>query len=86
MSPANVDRDHILATLTPLCHGVPSDILQDFVTRMDPEYFTAFPPKTLAAHIKQAAMLSPDHPCELSIEDATGDHCIITIVAYDYFL
>ena len=85
MLPADADRDQILATLTPLCHGVDSDILQDFVTRMDPDYFTAFPPKTLAAHIKQAARLSPDHPCELSIVDTTGDHCTITIVAYDYF-
>ena len=30
-------------------------------------------------------MLSPDHPCDLSIVDATDDHCTITIVAYDYF-
>jgi len=62
MPPANADRDQILSTLTPLCRGVDSDILQDFVTRMDPEYFTAFPPKILAIHLKQAAALTPDHP------------------------
>jgi glutamate-ammonia-ligase adenylyltransferase len=85
MLTANADRDRILATLTPLCKGLDDDILQDFVTRMDPDYFTAFSPKMLSAHIKQAATLTPEHPCELSIVDGPGDRCTITIVAYDYF-
>jgi len=85
MLPANADRDRILATLTPLCPDIDGDILQDVVTRMDPDYFTAFTPKILAAHIKQAATLTPEHPCDLSIADGPGDRCTITIVAYDYF-
>ncbi len=82
---ANADRDQILATLAPLCQGIDADILQDFVTRMDPDYFAAFPAKILAAHIKLVAALSPDHLCEVSIVDAPGERCTITIVAYDYF-
>ncbi|MGB4894856.1 MAG: hypothetical protein WBO94_10140, partial [Nitrospira sp.] len=82
---ANVDRDQLLATLTPLCQGIDRDILQDFVTRMDPDYFSAFSPNTLAAHITQAATLTPDHPCDVSIEETAGGHFLITIVAYDYF-
>jgi len=39
---ANVDRDQILATLAPLCPGIEPDILQDFTTRMDADYFAAF--------------------------------------------
>ena len=85
MQHANPDRDRILATLTPLCQGIDSDILQDFVMRMDPDYFTAFPPKILAGHITLAAALTPDRPSELSIVDGPGDRCTITIVAYDYF-
>ena len=85
MLPADADRDQIIATLAPLCQDIATDILQDFVTRMDPDYFTAFPPKILAAHIKQAAALTPDHPCEVTIVDAADGRCIITIVAYDYF-
>jgi glutamate-ammonia-ligase adenylyltransferase len=81
----NVDRARILATLTPLCQGIDQDILQDFVTRMDPDYFAAFPPKILAAHIKQAAALTPDSPCDVSLVDAPDGRCTITIVAYDYF-
>ena len=82
---ANADRDQILTTLAPLCPGIDRDILQDFVTRMDPDYFSAFPPKTLAAHVKQAATLTPDHPCDVSIAETAGGHFLITIVAYDYF-
>ena len=82
---ANADRDQILTTLAPLCPGIDRDILQDFVTRMDSDYFSAFPPKTLAAHVKQAATLTPDHPCDVSIAETAGGHFVITIVAYDYF-
>lgn len=85
MLPANADRDRILATLSPLCQTVDGDILQDFITRMDPDYFKAFTPEILAAHIKQAATLTPEHLCELSVIDGPGDRCTITIVAYDYF-
>ena len=81
----DVDRGQLLATLTPLCQGIDRDILQDFVTRMDPDYFSAFSPNTLAAHITQAATLTPDHPCDVSIEETAGGHFLITIVAYDYF-
>jgi glutamate-ammonia-ligase adenylyltransferase len=52
---------------------------------MDPDYFSAFAPETLATHIKQVATLTPEHPCELSIVDGPGNRCTITIVAYDYF-
>ncbi|MCC2639938.1 MAG: putative (Glutamate-ammonia-ligase) adenylyltransferase, subunit (Modular protein) [Nitrospira sp.] len=81
----NADRTRILATLTPLCQDIDHDILQDFVTRMDHDYFSAFPHKVLAAHIKQAAALTPDSPCNVSIVDAPDGRCTITIVAYDYF-
>ncbi|MDR4481037.1 MAG: hypothetical protein R3B37_14980 [Nitrospira sp.] len=82
---ANTDRAQILATLAPLCPDIDADILQDFVTRMDPEYFSAFPPKTLASHVTQVATLTPDHPCDVSIDEAADGRFIITIVAYDYF-
>jgi hypothetical protein len=51
---ANVDRDQLLATLAPLCQGIDRDILQDFVTRMDPDYFSAFS----AEHTRRAHQAS----------------------------
>ncbi|MBA2487170.1 MAG: hypothetical protein H0V35_13960, partial [Nitrospira sp.] len=85
MQHANADRDRILAALAPFCQDIDSDILQDFVTRMDPDYFTAFPPQILACHIEQAAALTPDRLCDVSVVDAPDDRCTITLVAYDYF-
>ena len=85
MRPANADRDRILATLTPLCRDIDGDTLQDFLARMDPDYFSAFSPETLASHIRQAANLAPEQPCDLSIVDGPDNRCTVTIVAYDYF-
>ncbi len=85
MPHANIDRDRILATLAPLCPGVEADILQDFTTRMDQDYFAAFPPNILAGHVRLAALLTPDHPCEVRFAKLDRKRWTITIVAYDYF-
>jgi glutamate-ammonia-ligase adenylyltransferase len=85
MLTADADRERILALLAPLCQDVAPDILQDFVTRMDLDYFSAFAPQTVAEHVKQAAALTPDCPCQVSIADASDGRSTITVVAYDYF-
>ncbi|HNA85998.1 MAG TPA: hypothetical protein PLB04_10560, partial [Nitrospira sp.] len=82
---ANTDRDQILATLAPLCPGIETDILQDFTSRMDADYFAAFSPKLLAEHLSLAALLTPDHPCEVRFAKLDRKRLTITIVAYDYF-
>ena len=82
---ANANRDQILATLAQLCPGIDADILQDFTTRMDSDYFAAFPPKLLADHVRLAALLTPDNPCEIRFAKLDRKRWTITIVAYDYF-
>ncbi|MBH0209560.1 MAG: hypothetical protein HP495_13810, partial [Nitrospira sp.] len=81
----SVDRQSILTSITPRCQDVPSDIVHDFVSRMDPEYFLRVDSAAVAAHVHLAARLTPDHLCELSIVDQRGGHFDLTIVAYDYF-
>ncbi len=74
-----------LELLPQLCQDIAPDILQDFLNRMDPEYFRRLEPVTVAQHIQLAARLTPDHPCEVAVH-AHGDHrFIVTLVAYDYF-
>lgn len=80
-----VTIDERLDALRPLCPEVAPDILQDFVGRMDPEYFRRFEPVAIARHITLAARLTPDHPCELTIEEQPDGHYALTVVAYDYF-
>jgi glutamate-ammonia-ligase adenylyltransferase len=85
MSTAPPDRELILQTVTPLCLDVAPDILQDFVGRMDQEYFRHFDGPTIARHIRLSATLTPDHLCELAITEQGRELFELTIVAYDYF-
>ena len=85
MTDGSGSREPIIKTLTSLCPDVDDEILQDFVSRMDPEYFERFRPDTIAHHIQLASRLTPDHPCELSVLDKPAGRSEISIVAYDYF-
>ncbi|TMQ26135.1 MAG: hypothetical protein E6K65_15505, partial [Nitrospirae bacterium] len=78
-------HESIIKTLTSLCPDVDDEVLRDFVSRMDPEYFVRFQPNTIAHHIQLASRLTPDHPCELSVLDKRAGRSEISIVAYDYF-
>ncbi|MBH0191431.1 MAG: hypothetical protein HP492_06650, partial [Nitrospira sp.] len=78
-------REQILRTVTSHCQDVPSDILHDFISRMDQEYFRRVDPTAIARHIHLAAQLTPDHLCELSITEQQDGRVDVTIVAYDYF-
>ena len=78
-------RESIIKTLASLCPDVDDEVIQDFVSRMDPEYFERFQPDTIAHHIQLASRLTPDHPCELSVLDKGAGRSEISIVAYDYF-
>jgi glutamate-ammonia-ligase adenylyltransferase len=77
--------DEHLRIIQPLCQDVPPDILQDFINRMDPEYFRRFEPATIAQHIRLAARLTPDHLCELNFTEQRHERFEVTFVAYDYF-
>jgi glutamate-ammonia-ligase adenylyltransferase len=78
-------RESIIKTLAPLCPDVEDEVLRDFVSRMDPEYFERFQPDAIAHHVQLASRLTPDHPCELSVLDTRAGQSEISLVAYDYF-
>ena len=84
-APMASDRDEFLQALTPLSMDVPPDVLRDFVTRMDGEYFRRFPLPVIAQHIRLAAALTPDHLCECTVSEHRDGHFDLTVVAYDYF-
>ena len=78
-------EERLLLSLKPLCIGIDEEILRDFVSRMDPEYFDRFQPKEIARHISLVDRLDPDHPCQVDITlQRTGLYDLV-IVAYDYF-
>jgi glutamate-ammonia-ligase adenylyltransferase len=83
MSTSN--REEFFQALVPLCSDVPTDVLRDFVTRMDADYFQRFPLPTIAQHIALAAKLTPEHLCECAVSELRDGHFQLTVVAYDYF-
>ena len=85
MSIGSSDRASLLNSVRALCPNVAEDILQDFFSRMDQEYFQRFDPATIAAHIRLAAQLNSDRPCAIAWSEQRDTRFEITIVAYDYF-
>ncbi|MBX3304239.1 MAG: hypothetical protein KF693_18660 [Nitrospira sp.] len=85
MSIGSPDRAPLLNSVRALCPNVAEDILQDFFSRMDQEYFQRFDPVTIAAHIRLAAQLNSDRPCTIACSEQHETRFEITIVAYDYF-
>ena len=79
------DRTSLLNSVRPLCPDIPSDVLQDFFARMDPEYFRRFEPQTIAEHVRLTAQLTPERACEIAFAEQQDKRFEITIVAYDYF-
>ena len=74
-----------LKPIRSLCQDVAPDILHDFLSRMDPEYFRRFDPTTIAQHIRLVGQLTLEHPCEVIITEHRGQQFDLTLVAYDYF-
>ncbi|TAJ07796.1 MAG: hypothetical protein EPO61_11750 [Nitrospirae bacterium] len=77
--------DELLTTLRPLCPDVDEVLLRDFVFRMDRDYFSRVPPDEMARHVRLAARLTPEHPCEIAITEHQDRRFELTLVAYDYF-
>ena len=75
----------MIGTLRALCPDVGEDVLRDFVSRMDAEYFERFQPADIARHIALAGRLDPDHPSQVSVAERAGGQFDVAIVAYDYF-
>jgi [glutamine synthetase] adenylyltransferase / [glutamine synthetase]-adenylyl-L-tyrosine phosphorylase len=85
MTGGRLTSHDMIAQLVPLCPGIDDEVVRDFVSRMDPEYFTQLDVETIAQHLRLIAALTLDHPCELSIRPREGGRFDITVVAYDYF-
>ncbi|RMH34111.1 MAG: hypothetical protein D6690_11360 [Nitrospirae bacterium] len=74
-----------LATIQRLCPDVDSVLIEDFLNRMDPEYYTHFAPKEIAKHLGFIAQLSLSQPGIVEIHPRGRDEFDVLVVAYDYF-
>lgn len=75
-----------LSSLQKALPEIEPKIIQDFLDRMDPDYFLQFPTTTVAKHLQLANILSPEQPCALTLQPEKGKaEFQLTLVAYDYF-
>lgn len=79
------DREAIFHSLTERSPDVPAEVLRDFVTRMDSDYFRRMPMAAIEQHVRLAAALTPDHLSECSVAGLQDGRYELTVVAYDYF-
>ena len=77
-------RDAILNGLLASAPDLAPDVVRDFLTRMDGEYFQRFQPADIVRHLHLVERLTPDHPCHVSVTERDGG-LLLVIVAYDYF-
>ena len=79
-----MQRDAILSNLQVLAPDLPPDVVRDFVSRMDGEYFQRFQPADIVLHLHLIKRLTPDRPCHVAVTERDGG-LLLAIVAYDYF-
>ncbi|HEX9742446.1 MAG TPA: hypothetical protein VGA17_06615 [Nitrospiraceae bacterium] len=79
-----LQRDALLNRLAELAPDLPSDVVRDFVSRMDGEYFQRFQPADIVRHLTLVERLTPDRPCQVSVTERE-DGWLLVIAAYDYF-
>ncbi|UCE63976.1 MAG: hypothetical protein JSU59_02125, partial [Nitrospirota bacterium] len=80
-----MDRLSHINKLHGRCPDIRPEIIQDFVLRMDSDYFEQFGDQEVTEHLQLANKLSPDHPCAIHIQQRKAGSYQLTLVAYDYF-
>ncbi len=79
------DRQKHIRQLQEACPQLKPEVVQDFVDRMDTEYFEHFTPTVIIKHLTLASSLTPDLPCAIDINTQSSKTFQLTIVSYDYF-
>ena len=80
-----LDRQKQIQQLQMACPKLKPNIIQDFVDRMDTEYFEHFPSTVIAKHLTLVSTLTPETPCAIDIKRPSSKTFQLTVIAYDYF-
>jgi UTP:GlnB (protein PII) uridylyltransferase len=63
---------------------VRNQLVEDFLERMDDDYFETFPPEEIAAHLRMSCSVDAEHRSRVHIEPQGKGEFKIVIVSYDY--
>jgi glutamate-ammonia-ligase adenylyltransferase len=72
-------------TYLSLCQDLDEEIVRDFVSRMDRDYFDRFPVEAVTRHLRLVARLTPDLPVLAEVAEQMPNRYEVLVVAYDYF-
>jgi glutamate-ammonia-ligase adenylyltransferase len=79
-----VIHDKSKQTVRSLCAGIRDEFVEDFLSRMDDDYFESFSPEEIASHIELSSRVDAGHRVLVRIAP-TQEHVFeVTIVGYDY--
>ena len=67
------------------CPQVEPQLLEEFFTQLDPDYFTMFSAAQIAAHVRLLAAISAAQPVHIHVEPQTATRATMTVAAYDLF-
>jgi len=67
-----------------LCPDVGREVVQDFFSRMDEDYFSTYTPEEICAHLRMSCALDPEHPVQCKITPRGEGEFDILIVGFDY--
>ena len=71
-------------TLRSLCPEVRGEILEDFLARLDDDYFAIFPIEVIAEHIRLSSRIDAEHRALAHVTPQGTNEYDILIVGYDY--
>lgn len=78
-------RSTLASTLREACPGVAASTLDDFLDRLDPDYFAYFEPHEVCQHMTMAEALDADEPFQARFRRQSDGILGIAIVAFDHF-
>jgi glutamate-ammonia-ligase adenylyltransferase len=83
-----VVSEELKQAIRSLCPDIGEELVQDFFTRMDEDYFTTFSPEEVATHVRMASTLGSKHRIQVHISPRAGAAVSgafnIVIVGFDY--
>jgi glutamate-ammonia-ligase adenylyltransferase len=71
-------------TVRSLCTGIRSEFVEDFLSRMDEDYFESFTPEEISFHIQLSSHIDTGHRVLVRITSKQEHHYEVIIVGYDY--
>jgi glutamate-ammonia-ligase adenylyltransferase len=80
-----IDRARLAEEVAAGGGEVPQEVLDDFLARMDDDYFSREEVADVAVHIRMAAELTSSRPARVAVTPRGDDSYDIAVVAYDYF-